>query len=377
MPEPSWRWCSSDAPLAAGVVDGLHAAGVPTVGATRAAARIEWDKAFSREVVATVAPDANPRHYHATTMRELDAALEQLGDMAVVVKPQGLTGGKGVKVMGHHLDSHADARRYAAELIDRQDRPVIEERIDGIEFTIQAITDGERIFFPPATYDYPFRYDGDSGPGTGGMGAFSCRSMLLPFLKQQEYDRACGIIQKVIDHLRSIGTPFSGVLNGGFFVSDRGVTVMEFNARFGDPECMNIMSLLASNWVDVLAAIATHSFEASMVRLRDEASVVVYLVAPSYPQANASRSLFDVDVDAARRLGTSVYFSSSIARPGGYEVVGTSRAVALAATDKELSVARDRVYEAIGKTVDGSLEYRLDIAHEKYLETLTARRREW
>lgn len=368
---------SSDAPLAAGVVDGLLAAGVATMGATRAAARIEWDKAFSRKVVEVVAPEANPMHCHVTTRQELDVALGQLADRPVAVKPQGLTGGKGVKVMGHHLDDHGDARRYAAELIDRQDFPIIEERIDGIEFTIQAITDGERTFFPPATYDYPFRYDGDTGPGTGGMGAFSCPTKPLPFLMQEEYSQACAIMQKVIDYLRSNGTPFNGVLNGGFFVSDRGVTVIEFNARFGDPECMNIMSLLAGNWVDVLAAISTRSYDASMVRLRDEASVVVYLVAPSYPHGSAASCQFDIDLYAAQRLGALVYFSSSEARQGGYEVIGTSRAVAFAATDRELSVARDRVYHAIGKALHGPLECRLDIADEKYIDTLSARRRAW
>jgi len=368
---------SSDAPIAAGVVDALISAGIPTMGATQKAAEIEWNKGFSRQVVDIVEPSANPRYHHVKTPEEIRSAIADLCDVPVVVKPQGLTGGKGVKVMGYHLDTYDDAVRYAESLVAKNDFPIIEERIDGIEFTIQAITDGIATFFPPATYDYPYRYDGDTGPGTGGMGSFSCNSAILPFIEQDEYETACSIMQKVIDYLGSTGRKFSGVLNGGFFVSRKGLTVIEFNARFGDPECMNIMSLMESNWVETVQSIAAREFRPATVRLRDEASVVVYLVAPTYPNPSAKPTRFNVDLAAAERMQTRVYFSSTVPVPGGYEGVGASRAVAFAATNKDLSVARNMAYAAIEEAVEGPLEFRRDIAGTQYLDKLIARRQEW
>ena len=170
--------------------------------------------------------------------------------------------------MGPHLDSHADARAYALELLERGDRSVlIEERIDGAEFTIQAISDGTTVVFPPSTYDYPYRYDGDEGPGTGGMGSLALASNTLPFMSEAHYERACSIIELVIERLRADGRHFSGVMNSGFFATADGVKVIEFNARFGDPECMNIMSLFDGSWPHVMERICAGSLQAADVPL--------------------------------------------------------------------------------------------------------------
>src|ERR1700730_7445909 len=161
---------SADEPLAAGVVDALLAQGTRAVGPTRAGAEIEWNKAFARSLLADAGPE---------------------GVAGVRVKPSGLTGGKGVKVMGPHLDSHADARDYALSLLaDRKpdESVLIEEKILGAEFTIQAISDGRTVLFPPATYDSPYRFDGDEGPGRGGMGSLSLASATLPFMPASHYE---------------------------------------------------------------------------------------------------------------------------------------------------------------------------------------------
>ncbi len=167
---------SADEPLAAGVVDALLAQGTPAVGPTSAGAEIEWNKAFARELLAEIAPEAAPRTRVARHAGEVDDVIASFGETPVAVKPSGLTGGKGVKVMGPHLADHEQAREYAHSLLAR-DRPdevvLVEEKIVGAEFTIQAISDGRTVVFPPATYDYPFRYDGDEGPGTGGMGSLT------------------------------------------------------------------------------------------------------------------------------------------------------------------------------------------------------------
>jgi phosphoribosylamine--glycine ligase len=276
---------SSDEPLAAGVVDALQAQGTRTVGPTRAGAEIEWNKVFARSVLAEVDPESIPLMKVVGDPAEVREAISFFGETPVAVKPSGLTGGKGVKVMGPHLADHQAASDYALELLARGgpgESVLIEERIDGAEFTIQAISDGRTVVFPNSTYDYPYRFDGDQGPGTGGMGSLSLPQPTLPFMTAEHYRRACSIIEGVIERLASIGRHFSGVMNSGFFATADGVKVIEFNARFGDPECMNIMSLFAGDWTEVMSSICDRTLSPADVPLREDASVVLYLVSPDY-----------------------------------------------------------------------------------------------
>src|ERR1700733_14544314 len=264
---------SSDEPLAAGVVDALLAQGTRAVGPTRAGAEIEWNKAFARSLLAEVAPEAVPQLRVVHDAGELEEAIASFGETPVVVKPSGLTGGKGVKVMGPHLASHDDARDYASSLLGgakQHDSVLIEEKIAGAEFTIQAISDGRTVVFPNSTYDYPYRFDGDEGPGTGGMGSLSMPSQTLPFMTGEHYEQACSIVERVIARLSAQGRRFTGVMNSGFFATADGVKVIEFNARFGDPECMNIMSLFDGSWPEVMERIAAGSLTSEGGRLRDE-----------------------------------------------------------------------------------------------------------
>jgi phosphoribosylamine--glycine ligase len=364
---------SADEPLAAGVVDALQAAGTAVVGPTRAGAEIEWNKAFARELLAEVAPEALPRLRVARDTAAADAAIDEFGAEPIVVKPSGLTGGKGVKVMGPHLASHAEAREYAHSLLapgaGRGDSVLIEERIDGPEFTIQAISDGRTVVFPPSTYDYPYRYDGDEGPGTGGMGSLALPSATLPFMTGEHYREACSVIERVIARLGEEGRHFSGVMNSGFFATADGIRVIEFNARFGDPECMNIMSLLDASWPHVMQRICARELTAADVRLRPEASVVLYLVSPDYALRAGPPYEFALDVEAAAASGCEVFFSSAVAAgPGRFRTVGTSRAVALAARGKTLEQARAAVAEVAARVPE--LEWRRDVGDPAYLERL-------
>ena len=372
---------SADEPLAAGVVDALHAQGTRAVGPTRAGAEIEWNKAFARALLADLAPDACPRLHVARDAREVRAAIAQFGATPVVVKPSGLTGGKGVKVMGPHLDSHEQAGAYALELLAGagHESVLIEERIDGAEFTIQAISDGRSVVFPPSTYDYPYRLDGDEGPGTGGMGSLCTASDELPFMTRAHYERACAIIAAVIDALGREGRHFSGVMNSGFFATAEGVKVIEFNARFGDPECMNIMSLLEGSWPHAMERICAQRLDDADVPLRRESSVVLYLVSPDYALRPGPPRGFTLDREAIEAAGCSVYFSAAVAASAGagadgqagvgrYRTVGTSRAVALAATAPELGGARDRVARAAASVPE--LEWRRDVGDPAYLDGL-------
>jgi phosphoribosylamine--glycine ligase len=369
---------SADEPLAAGVVDALLAQGTPTVGPTRYGAEIEWNKAFARSLLAELAPQATPLLRVVEDASKVDAAIASFGSTPVVVKPSGLTGGKGVKVMGPHLSSHAAAADYARQLLaacKRGESVLIEEKILGAEFTIQAISDGRTVVFPAATYDYPFRFDGDRGPGTGGMGSLTMGSSTLPFMTARHYEEACSIVQQVIERLTEEGRRFTGVMNSGFFATAEGVRVIEFNARFGDPECMNIMSLFAGNWPQVMERICAGELTADDVQLRREASLVLYLVSPEYalraPGSDAPEPYeFELDERGMQAAGCDVFFASAVKiGAGAYRTVGTSRAVALAATAPTLASARERV-AGCAASVD-VLEWRREVGDESYLAALT------
>ena len=364
---------SADEPLQAGVVDALLAQGTRAVGPTSAGAEIEWNKAFARSLLAEVAPEATPMLQVVRDTHELDDAISAFGSTPVVVKPSGLTGGKGVKVMGPHLATHADARDYALRLLERSvpgDSVLIEEKIIGAEFTIQAISDGKTVVFPASTYDYPYRFDGDEGPGTGGMGSLSMPTATLPFMTATHYEQACSIVQRVIERLGAEGRHFSGVMNSGFFATANGVKVIEFNARFGDPECMNIMSLLDSAWPDVMVRIASRSLTTADVSLRKEASLVLYLVSPDYALRAGPAYDFELDRQRIEDEGCHVFFSSAIQTgANAYRTVGTSRAVALVTTAPTLEQARLRVVQSASSIP--VLEWREDVGKTSYLEGLS------
>jgi phosphoribosylamine---glycine ligase len=369
---------SADEPLAAGVVDALIAQGTRAVGPTRAGAEIEWNKAFARSLLAQVAPEAAPRLRVLTDAREVDEAIESFGPIPVAVKPSGLTGGKGVKVMGPHLATHAEARDYALNLLGSRkhgESVLIEERIQGAEFTIQAISDGNTIVFPPATYDYPFRFDGDRGPGTGGMGSLTLAEPTLPFMTQSHYELACSIIAAVIEQLARQGRHFNGVMNSGFFATAEGVKVIEFNARFGDPECINIMSLFRGSWPQVMERICAAALAPGDVPLDPEASLVLYLVSPDYALGGGSaeppRSYsFELDREQAEDAGCKVFFASAEkTAPHTYKTVGTSRAVALATTAPTLAQARARIADCAASVEP--LQWRRDVGDQRYLEGLS------
>jgi phosphoribosylamine---glycine ligase len=364
---------SADEPLAAGVVDALLAQGTRAVGPTSAGAEIEWNKTFARALLSEVAPEAAPLLRVVHDARELDAAFASFGSMPVAVKPPGLTGGKGVKVMGPHLASHDEARAYALEVLERckpGEGVHVEEKVIGAEFTIQAVSDGRTVVFPPATYDYPYRFDGDEGPGTGGMGSLSMPSPTLPFMTSAHYEAACSIIERVIARLGELGRHFTGVMNSGFFATAAGVKVIEFNARFGDPECMNIMSLLDGSWPEAMQQIVDGRLSEADVPLREEASVVLYLVSPDYALRSGQPYDFSLDRERIEAAGCRVFFSSAMELgPGSYRTIGTSRAVAFASTAPTLARARAIVAECAASVP--VLEWRRDVGEEAYLQGLT------
>ena len=177
----------------------------------------------------------------------------------VVVKPIGLTGGKGVKIVGEHLEDGEEAKKYVKEIINNKisghARVVIEERLIGEEFTVQAFVDGESIVPMPAAQDHPHAYEGDQGPITGGMGSYSDRDGLLPFLDKKSYEESVKIMEDTINAVKNEVGPYKGILYGQFMLCKDGPKLVEYNARFGDPEAMNVLPLLKTDFVDICQGI--------------------------------------------------------------------------------------------------------------------------
>lgn len=382
-----YAFVSADDPLANGVVDALCAGGVTAVGGSRDATRIEWDKVYSIGIMQDTCPEFTPFHVVVEAPEQVADALAQFRARGaeVVVKPQGLTGGKGVKVMPIHLPDYDAAAAYAHELLAGRagEQVLLVEKLHGLEFTIMGITDGENLVMAPATYDYPYRLEGDEGPGTGGMGCFTAATPALPFMRQRDWDDCRTILQRVIDRLRANclregGLAFNGVLNGGFFLTPDGIRFMEFNGRFGDPEALNTIPLLATPLSEMIADMAHGTLSSERVKFHAKASVVKYLVAKEYPDASPAALDFQVDEEAIAAAGLTTTYASCVAVEGAgsdtYRTLKKSRVLALTALSDSISEGSEAINAAIDAHIRGDLHYRRDIGAAEEIARLTRAR---
>jgi phosphoribosylamine--glycine ligase len=356
---------NNDASLAAGVVDALSQRSIAAYGPNRSAARIEWSKSWARELVSKVNPSFNPRFRVAHSSDEVLQILKDFGSTHFVVKPDGLTGGKGVQVLGKHLRSAEDALMYARSLLTgakRHRAVVFEELLLGHEFTIMGFTDGKVIVPGPCTFDYPYRKEGDAGPGTGGMGSCSDTDGRLPFLSSADVRKCVDLMSAMLPHLNASGSRYVGILNGGFFKCANGdLKVMEFNARMGDPECMNVLPLMDTSFLDVALSSVHGKLDASNCTFRRRASICVYAVAPSYP--NPGRPVeFQVDTSKLSENGIQTYFGSCewVSR-NVFRSIGSSRLAAFAVNDSSLIKCQERIYGALKKSIGDNIDWRRDI----------------
>ena len=375
-----YAFVNADQPLANGVVDILLENNFKAIGGTKDATRIEWDKVYSINMMQKICPEFTPFYKIISKVEELEDAIESFESkgLEIVVKPQGLTGGKGVKVMPEHLTTYQDCINYASYLLKKAngaEKVLLVEKLKGIEFTIMGITDGENIVISPASYDYPFRCEGDSGAGTGGMGCFTDSEKILPFMNEKDLDDCKYIMQKIIDEMKSENLFFNGVLNGGFFKTKQGIKFMEFNGRFGDPEGLNVLSVLEGSFSELLIHLWNKTLSESVASFVKKASVVKYLVAKEYPESSENAVSFSIDEDAITAMGVKIFFASCI-KTGvhQYQTLKKSRVCAFSAVSDSIDAASLIINEAIDTHVTydakDTLEYRHDIGSKKSLEKL-------
>ncbi len=355
---------SPDGTLAAGVSDALEEMGMKIASPTKSASRIEWDKSFMRNLMKKYSIHGLPKIFLASTHDEAGFALDSLGDVAI--KPLGLTGGKGVRLSGEHFTEDLEMISYCDELIGKDGKVLIEEKLSGEEFTLQAFSDGNSIALMPPVQDHKRAYVREEGPNTGGMGSYST-GRILPFLEDSDLDNAEKILQDVVDALRSEGAPFKGVLYGQFMATSDGIKVIEFNARFGDPEAMNVITLLESSLSDVFLSISEGSLRKPV--FSEDSTVVKYLVPSWYPGSPpdyTTNTLISVDHEAIENAGAKIYYASVYGEDGRLHLTN-SRSFGILSKKPSLEEAESSAESACGK-LKGPLRHRPDIGTKNLVQ---------
>jgi len=246
-----------EAPLEKGISDALEAAAIPTVGPSREAAQLETNKEFTRTLMREHQIPGFPQFWAFDNLAGFEEFVND-SDFEFVIKPLGLTGGKGVRVWGDHFTSKAEALAYGREILEKKiggtARFLVEEKLVGEEFSLQAFCDGRALVPMPLAQDHKRAYEGDKGPNTGGMGSYSDADHRLPFLTTADVDRALAMMTKTVEAMAARGTPFKGILYGGFMATKDGPKLLEYNVRFADPESMNVLPILETDFLDICAS---------------------------------------------------------------------------------------------------------------------------
>ena len=261
------------------LVEKLRSAGIPVASPDRKAAMIETSKEFMRNLMSRYSIPGNVPSRVFTSPEDLNSFLA--GNVKqYAVKPIGLTGGKGVKVMGDQIRTPEEAVQYGTEIITRDGKVLLEEKAVGEEFSLQVFTDGKHVVPMPVVQDFKRAYENDTGPNTGGMGSIS-GSDGLPFIRKSSVEKSLVILEKIVDALRHEGTPFTGVLYGQFMDTENGPVVIEINSRFADPESMNVLSLMKTDICDIFFGIAEGKLNMD-VQFEKKATVLKYIVPMGY-----------------------------------------------------------------------------------------------
>lgn len=351
-----------EVPLVAGVADAVRAAGIPCFGPSAAAAQLEGSKAFAKQVMAEAGVPTSMAHV-CTTMDEVAAALDQFG-APHVVKDDGLAAGKGVVVTDDREEALAHARECLAHGNDAQ--VVIEDFLDGPEVSLFGITDGTTVLPLQPAQDFKRVGDDDEGPNTGGMGAYSPLPWAPSGLVEDVTQK---VLQPMVDAMRHRGTPFAGLLYAGLAMTSRGVRVIEFNARFGDPETQVVLANLRTPLAGLLMAAATgHLADHPPLTWQSGYAVTVVIAASGYPASPRTGDVITGLEQAAEEMGVEVFHAGTTLNDDGEITSSGGRVLSVTAHGDSLATARERAYAAVDVIrLEGS-HHRRDIALRAAME---------
>ena len=350
-------------PLENGVADALWSIKVKVVGPKKDLAKLETSKAFTRDLLREYNIPGGPQYQTFNSLAGITEFLNVLGEN-YVVKYDGLAGGKGVKVSGEHLHSHDEALAYCQELTDKGDEFVIEEKFIGEEFSLMSFCDGDTLKHMPAVQDHKRAYEGDTGPNTGGMGTYSDANHSLPFLTENDIVEAHQINTQTAKAVKDkFGEGYQGILYGGFMATASGVKLIEYNARFGDPEAMNVLSLLDSDFIEICNGITDGTLENLDVKFQNKATVCKYAVPEGYPNSPVKNELINI----SKIENPDGLFYASVDIQNGKLVEAGSRTVAVVGVADSISNA-ENIAEKEVSAIDGPLFHRSDIGTDMVIQ---------
>ena len=351
-------------PLALGFSDSFLSKGIPVVGPTRLLAQVETSKGFTRDLLSRNEIHVSPRYERFNSINGVEDFINDLSE-EYVVKYDGLMGGKGVKVSGEHLLSMQEAITYCNQLIELGGSFIVEEKLLGEEFSLMSFCDGNTVKHMPAVQDHKRAYDGDIGPNTGGMGCYTDLDHSLPFLKGSELSEAREINERVSTALKKeYNEGYKGILYGGFMATREGIKLIEYNARFGDPEAMNLLTLLDTDFASVCMSMANGNLVD--VKFKSEASVCKYVVPKGYGSNPANDATLIVD-DSYKEY-SDLYYAAVNVNDSGYITTTSSRAAAIVSTGADIKTAESSCEAGLSHISGNNIFVRHDIAKPHLIE---------
>jgi phosphoribosylamine---glycine ligase len=358
--QPALTVVGPELPLSIGLVDELTRRGFRVFGPTQAAARLETSKAFAKEFMQRhEIPTA--AHAVCTTLEEVREELRRF-TIPVVVKADGLAAGKGVVICETHLQAEeAAAQMFSGALLGTAETEVVlEEFLTGEELSFFALCDGTHAVEIASAQDHKRIGEGDTGPNTGGMGAYSTDGLVTPAMSQWLLRN---VAQKVVDGMRSEDEPFKGILFCGIMMTPRGPMVLEFNTRFGDPETEAILLRLETDIVDLFDAAIDGTANQLTLEMRSGASVCVIAASAGYPGKYATGKPITGLTPKEQQAEDVVIFHSGTALKDGRLVTAGGRVLAITAVAPDLRSALDKAYAELAKISFEGMQFRRDIAH--------------
>lgn len=354
-----------EAPLEKGLTDGLTLQRIATVGPTQKLAQIETSKAFTRALMKKYQIAGSLRFQYFNNLDGVEDFLKALGDNQYVVKADGLMGGKGVKVAGEHLHSFEETLGFCNQLAKNKSSFLIEEKLIGQEFSLLCFSDGNCMIPMPLVQDHKRAFVQDTGPNTGGMGSYSLANHSLPFLTEQDFKSALSMNQSLLDALyEECGQPYKGILYGSFMATQSGIQLIECNARFGDPEAINLLALLETDFAALCYDLAHTRLSLNEVTFKQQATVCKYAVPLGYPDA----SLKNTPIDISRVSEPETLYFAGVDVVHGELVATGSRAVAALGIAPSLNDAQKIAETAISQ-ITGDLFHREDIGTESLINS--------
>ncbi|RLF55950.1 MAG: phosphoribosylamine--glycine ligase, partial [Thermoplasmata archaeon] len=359
-----------EAPLELGLVNEFKKQGIKACAPTKEAARIETDKEWMRNLLKKYNISGQLKFQTFTDAKKAKEFIDEM-NAEVAIKPIGLTGGKGVQVSGDHFNGTNEAMKYVNEVINNKiggsAKVLVEEKAIGEEFTVQAFSDGSHILTLPAVQDHKRLLPNDSGPNTGGMGSYSCSNGLLPFLCRKDYDQGVRILRQIIDALDKEGCPYIGPIYGQFMLTVDGAKIIEINARFGDPENMNVLPLLKTDFIEICNAMLKEELHEIKLDVEKKSTVCKYVVPEGYGVKSMVGEKIIVNENPIIDSGAKLFYAS-VDKKNSDIFTSSSRSLAVVGIADDLENAEKICEQALSHVKGNHIFIRHDIGTKDLIE---------